>query len=99
MRGAQAQIHKAFPTDFAMRKTDHEKRLAPRARELAKSGRFKSGFFVIAALETQHGEPLAMQILWKEPFKSELDRICAEARERKGEARHAAWAKRPEDTG
>ena len=81
-----------------MRKTDHETRLAPRAKELAKSGRFKSGFFVIAELEIRHGEPLAMQILWREPFKSELDRICTEARKRKRQERRAAWIKRSEDT-
>ena len=41
-----------------------------------------------------HGEPLASQVLDREPIRSDLNLLCTEARKQKQEKRHAPWGPR-----
>ena len=60
----------------------HEQRMAKLAREIAATGRHNGWFHIAMELQTKRGEPLAQQVLGREPFCSELDRKCAEVRQR-----------------
>jgi hypothetical protein len=64
------------------KRKDHEARLIRRAREIAASGRHIGWFYVAHELRNL-GEPLALQVLEKEPIRSELDRTCSESAKRK----------------
>ena len=75
-----------------MKKKDHEARIMKRAREIAKSGRHNGWFYVAWELH-ENGEPLALQVLEKEPLRSDIDRICIVARKRKQERQNAPWNK------
>ena len=61
---------------------DHEARLIRLAREIAATGRHIGWFYVANELKSL-GEPLALQVLEKEPIRSELDGICAKSAKRK----------------
>ena len=100
--------HATWPTSSArlsakhdgvaqMKKQHHEARVVKGAKEIARSGRHIGWFYVASELR-ERGEPLALQILEKEPFRSEIDLICIEARKRKREQRHAPWTQGPEET-
>ena len=78
------------------RKQNYETRILSRAKELAQSGRFKGWLHLAIDLQVLHGEPLALQVLDREPLKSDLNRMCAEARKQKRGARHAPWNNDPE---
>lgn len=64
-----------------MKHKHHAERLTKRAREIAATGRHNGWFWIAGELQ-RGGEPLAMQVLEKEPLRSELDRTCQAARER-----------------
>ena len=66
--------------------SDHAARITKRAREIAETGRHNGWFWIAAELQ-QDGEPLAMQVLEKEPLRSELDRTCQAARAGKSASR------------
>jgi hypothetical protein len=56
-------------------------RILSRARELAKTGRFKWWFDVACELKVGP-EPLAMEAVDSPAIQSELDRLCTDARKR-----------------
>lgn len=58
----------------------HELRIVKLAREIAATGRHNGWFHIAMELQSQRGEPLAQKVLEREPFRSELDRKCAEVR-------------------
>lgn len=51
-------------------------RVIKRAKEVAASGRHVGWFYVAWELKEKMGEPLALQVLEKEPIRFEIDRIC-----------------------
>jgi len=57
-----------------------EARILKRAKEIAATGDHIGWFYVAHALT---GEPLALQVLEKEPNRSEIDAICGKATKRK----------------
>jgi len=59
----------------------HEQRILKLARALADTGRHNGWFHVAHDLRVQ-GEPLALQVVEREPYRSELDKRCAEVRRR-----------------
>jgi len=65
-----------------VKKKDHEARLVKQAKEIAVSGKHNGWFYVAWELRSR-GEPLALQVLDKEPIRSELDRICDKSRRQK----------------
>ncbi len=60
-------------------RTAHEKRVLKLAREIAETGRH-NGWFYIAHELRKLGEPLALSVLEREPYRSELDKRCTEVR-------------------
>lgn len=70
----------------------HEERVAKLARGIANTGRHNGWFYVACELR-EKGEPLALQILEKEPLRSEIDQTCDKnrpkwiAEKRKAEAK------------
>lgn len=75
-----------------MKRKDHRQRLYGEARKIAATGRH-NGWFHIAGELSQRGMPLAMEMLGEEPIRSQLDRLCAEARPSWLERRRAEEAK------
>jgi hypothetical protein len=71
-----------------VKKKDHEARLAKLAKVIAASG-LHIGWWYVACELRRKGEPLALQVLEKEPIRSELDRICAESIKQKRSATSA----------
>ena len=65
-----------------MKKKDHEARLVKLAKEIAASGRHIGWYYVACELRRK-GEPLALEVLEKEPIRFELERICAQSIDRK----------------
>ena len=59
----------------------HEQRIVKAARKIAETGRHNGWFYVAWELRDQ-GEPLALDVLEREPYRSELDKRCAEVRRR-----------------
>ena len=81
------------------KKKNYESRILNRANELARSGRYKGWLHLAIDLQVLHSEPLASQVLDREPIRSDLNQLCTEARKRNQEERHAPWTKEPEKTG
>lgn len=65
---------------MAKRET-HEQRIVKQARKIAETGRH-NGWFYIAWELRDGGEPLALDVLQREPYRSELDARCGEVRRR-----------------
>lgn len=59
----------------------HEQRILKQARKMADTGRH-NGWFDIAFELRDQGEALALNVLEREPYRSELDKRCAEVRRR-----------------
>ncbi len=59
----------------------HEQRIVKLAREIAATGRHNGWFHIAHELRTR-GEPLALNVLECEPYRSELDQRCADVRRR-----------------
>ncbi len=59
---------------------EHEKRILKKAREIAETGRHNGWFHIAMDLQLAVGEPLAVSVLEREPYPSELDKRCAEVR-------------------
>jgi len=57
----------------------HEQRIVKEARRIAETGRHNGWFHIAWELRDQ-GEPLALDVLEREPHRSELDKRCAEVR-------------------
>jgi len=57
-----------------------EARIMKRAKEVAATGDHLGWFYVAHAVT---GEPLAVQVLEREPNRSEIDAICEKATKRK----------------
>ena len=70
----------AYGPPMASRKA-HEDRIVKLARRIAETGRHNGWFHIASELRAQ-GEPLAASVLEREPYRSELDRRCAEVRRR-----------------
>jgi len=67
---------------------DHEQRIVKAARKIAETGRHNGWFHIAHELFAQ-GEPLALNVLEREPYRSELDKRCAEVRQRMYGVHHA----------
>ncbi len=61
--------------------SSHEKRILKLAWAIAETGKHNGWFYIACELQTQ-GEPLAKNILEREPYRSELDNRCAAIRQR-----------------
>ena len=66
-----------------MKAADRQQRTLKKARAIAKSGRHIGWYYVAAELQFGGGDPQAISILEKEPYRSELDRLCAKASQRR----------------
>ncbi len=66
-----------------------EERITRRAKEIASTGRHIGWWYVAQELRGG-GEPLAIQVLEREPLRSEIDRICGASTKKKWaqDARH-----------
>jgi hypothetical protein len=60
----------------------HEKRILKLANQIAATGRHNGWFHIAMELENKRGEPLAQQILEREPHRSQLDKACDAVRRR-----------------
>jgi hypothetical protein len=69
-----------YPQNMANRKA-HEDRIAKQARKIAETGRHNGWFYIACELRRQ-GEPLALNVLEREPYRSELDKKYTEVRRR-----------------
>jgi hypothetical protein len=68
-------------------KLDKQKeRLIRLAREIAKTGKHISWFYIEQELQFDRREPLAPAALSDPALRTELDKICAEARKRSKDA-------------
>jgi hypothetical protein len=67
--------------DVANRK-DHEQRILKAARKIAATGNYDNWLDIACELRLQ-GEPLALNVLEREPYRSEMDKTCAEVWRRK----------------
>jgi hypothetical protein len=61
--------------------SSHEKRILKLARAICETGNRNGWFYIACELQTQ-GEPLAKNILEREPYRSEFDNRCAAVRQR-----------------
>ena len=57
----------------------HELRILKQARKIAETGRHNGWWHITWELRDQ-GEPLALDVLEREPYRSESDKRCAEVR-------------------
>ncbi len=68
----------AYLCDMANRRA-HGQRIVKQPRGIAETGRHNGRFHIAWELRDQ-GEPLALDVLEREPYRSELDKRCAEVR-------------------
>ena len=61
---------------------DHEQWIVKAARKIAESGHHHNWHDVACELRLQ-GEPLSLNVLERQPYRAELDKICAEVWRRK----------------